>query len=223
VALAHQHATDKALRVMREAARCFSQVKAQRCPMLKLTHIGSVAIAAIFVTALAIDAADARRGGGGGGRGGFSGVGRGGGGFSGGGMRMQGGGRGFANAGRPSHPIAGRPGVGGPGGPGVGGPGVGGPGGGWAGRPGYGGGGWGGYRPGYGYGWGAAAAGAAIGAGMASSAYGDPYYGSYGYYDQQASYTGQSDPIAECARRFKTYDPASQTYIKSKGVRASCP
>jgi hypothetical protein len=32
-----------------------------------------------------------------------------------------------------------------------------------------------------------------------------------------------ADLIAECARRFRTYDPASQTYIKSKGVRASCP
>jgi hypothetical protein len=185
--------------------------------MLKLTHIGAVAIAAIFVTALAIDAADARRGGGGGGRGGGGFSRGGGGGFGGGGMRagggmrvQGGGGRGFANAGRPSHPIAGRPGAGG----------------GWAGRPGYGGGGWGGgYRPGYG--WGAAAAGAAIGTGLAYSGYSDPY-GSYGYYDQQASYVqpdygAQSDPIAECARRFKTYDPASQTYIKSKGVRASCP
>ena len=34
---------------------------------------------------------------------------------------------------------------------------------------------------------------------------------------------GEGDPIAECARRFKTYDPASQTYIVRKGVRASCP
>ena len=33
----------------------------------------------------------------------------------------------------------------------------------------------------------------------------------------------QGDPIAACARRFKTYDPASQTYIVRKGVRASCP
>ena len=68
---------------------------------------------------------------------------------------------------------------------------------------------------------GAAAAAATVGAGLAYSSY-DPYYGGYGYYDDGA-YAEQSDPIAECARRFKTYDPASQTYIVSKGVRASCP
>ena len=114
---------------------------------------------------------------------------------------------------RPSHPIAGRPGVGNrpgwggrPGGPN------------WAGRPGY------GYRPGYG--WGAAAAGAAVGAGLAYGAY-DPYYG-YGYggdygYDEGAYAAQPDDAIAECARRFRTYDPASQTYVVRQGVRARCP
>jgi hypothetical protein len=179
-------------------------------------RIGSLTIAALFATALAIDAADARRGGGGGG-----GM-RGGGGFSGGGMRGGGGGgRGFASAGagrgHVSHPIS-RPGTGGPG---VGNrPGYGG---GWGNRPGYGGG-WGGYRPGYG--WGAAAAAGAVGAGLAyGSGYGysDPYYGSYGYNSADVSSAGMSDPVAECARRFKTYDPASQTYIRRPGERASCP
>ena len=64
-----------------------------------------------------------------------------------------------------------------------------------------------------------------VGAGLAYGAY-DPYYGyDYGYYDEGAyePVVGQGDPIAECARRFKTYDPASQTYIVRKGVRASCP
>jgi hypothetical protein len=63
-----------------------------------------------------------------------------------------------------------------------------------------------------------------VGAGIASSAY-DPYYGygGYGYTQQDVSYAAPSDPIAECARRFKTYDPASQTYVRSKGVRAACP
>lgn len=169
--------------------------------MRTVMHIGSVAIAAVFALALVSDAADARRGGGGGG-----------------GMRGP----------HISKPIA-RPGGGGnwanrPGG-----------GGNWAGRP--------GYRPGWnnpgyrpGYGWGAAAAAGAIGAGIAYGAYGSGYYGS-GYYDEPAysypSYTyeaaaapeveGESDAIAECARRFKTYDAASQTYVQSKGVRASCP
>ena len=87
------------------------------------------------------------------------------------------------------------------------------------GRPGY------GYRPGYG--WGAAAAGVAVGAGLAYGAY-DPYYGyGYGYYDEGAyaaqPVVGEGDPIAECARRFRTYDPASQTYIVRKGERACCP
>lgn len=60
-----------------------------------------------------------------------------------------------------------------------------------------------------------------VGAGLAYGAY-DPYYG---YYDEgeYEPVVGQGDPIAECARRFKTYDPASQTYIVRKGVRASCP
>jgi len=44
-----------------------------------------------------------------------------------------------------------------------------------------------------------------------------------GYYEEGATQVAESDPVAECARRFRTYDPASQTYIKRKGVRASCP
>jgi len=184
-----------------------------------------VAIASVFALALAIDAADARRGGGGGG---FSGGGMRGGGFSGGGMRAGGGGARFATGGsgmRPSHPIA-RPGA--PGG-GVG----------WGNRPvnrpGYGPGWGGGYRPGYG--WGAAAAVGAVGAGLAYSAYNNGYYdpgyydpGYYdpGYYDPgyvtaEPAAGSSDDAIAECARLFKTYDPVSQTYIKRKGVRASCP
>jgi hypothetical protein len=186
--------------------------------MLTFKHLGCVAIAGAFALALAIDAADARRGGGGGGMrgggGGFSGGGmRGGGGFSGGGMR--GGGAAIRGGGRAhvSNPIA-RPGPGNrgnwanrPGGPGRGN------------RPGYNPG-W-GYRPGYG--WGAAAAAGAIGAGIAASIYYDPYYGGYGYYDEGAYAAAPGDPIAECARRFKTYDPASQTYVVRKGVRARCP
>ena len=184
---------------------------------LTFKHLGCVAIAAVFAMALAIDAADARRGGGGGGMrgggGGFSGGGgmRGGGSFSGGmrgggGAAIRGGGRAHV-----SHPIA-RPGGGWANRPGNRPPG-------WANRPGYNPG-W-GYRPGYG--WGAAAA---VGAGLAASAYYDPYYyGGYGYYDEgaYAAPAGPDDAIAECARRFKTYDPASQTYVVRKGVRARCP
>ena len=176
--------------------------------MPTLKHTGSIMIAAAFVMAIAIDAADARRGGGGGMRGG---------GFSGGGG-MRGGG--FAGAGRAgfagrgahvSQPIA-RPGIGNR--PGYGRPGYGS---GWGNRPGYGPGY--GYRPGYA--WGAAA----VGAGLAYGAYNNGYYGYdsgyYGYDD--GSYAAVSDPIEECARRFRTYDRASQTYIVRKGQRASCP
>jgi hypothetical protein len=167
--------------------------------MRTFMNIGAVVITAAFALAIAIDTADARRGGGGG-RG-----------FGGGGMRagsVGSAGR-FAGAGprgpHVSHPIA-RPGIGNR------------PGGGWAGnRPG-----WDnrpGYRPGYGYpgyGWGAAAA---LGAGLAYSTYDNGYYG----YTDDGAYAASSDAIAECARRYKTYDPASQTYIKRKGERASCP
>ena len=69
-------------------------------------------------------------------------------------------------------------------------------------------------------------AGAAVGAGLAYGAY-DPYYG-YGYgsdygYDEGAYAAQPDDAIAECARRFRTYDPASQTYVVRKGQRARCP
>jgi hypothetical protein len=166
--------------------------------------IGSFAIAIACAQMIAPDTADARRGGGG--------AGMRGGGFSGGGMRAGGFGGARAGLGGPrgphvSNPIA-RPGAGN-----------------WPGwdnrpinRPGYGPGY--GYRPGYG--WGAAAA---LGTGLAYSAYNSGYYGSgyYGAYDEGPSTGSSEDPVAECARRFKTYDPASQTYIRSKGVRASCP
>ena len=170
--------------------------------------LAALAAVVMLTASLIPDDAYARRGGGGG---------RGGGGFHGGGGMHAGrihggGGHRYAGAGRmrPSHPIAGRPIAGRPGGPIAGRPGrpI-------AGYPGYGG----GYRPGWGYG--AAAIGTAAAAGAYYGNYGnDPYYND----DDSGSYVAaESDPIAECARRFKTYDAASQTYVKRKGVRASCP
>ena len=178
--------------------------------MLTFKYFGCAAIAAGLAMAVAIDTADARRGGGGGMRGG---------GFHGGGARVGGGARfaGGAAGLRPSHPIAGRGQGGWANRPG------------WGNRPGYGSGWANGYRPGYG--WGAAAA---VGAGVAAgAAYGYPQYGygygdagygygNTGYYDTQPV-AASSDAAAECARRFKTYDPASGTYIRSKGVRVPCP
>jgi BA14K-like protein len=103
--------------------------------------------------------------------------------------------------------------------------------------PRYGGGGWhGGYRGGYrhhGYGGGfipGAVAGAVIGGALASSSYG--YYGpSYGYYDDGYYDDGAvavappvgDDSVAYCMQRYKSYDPASGTYLGYDGQRHPCP
>jgi hypothetical protein len=183
--------------------------------MLTFKHIGAAAIASIFVVAMAVDSADARRGGGGGGARA--------GGMGGGGAAMRAGGAGRAGLANPgsrraqvSQPIA-RPGIGNrPGGGGE-----------WAGnRPG-GGAGWAGNRPGWdnrpGWGWGAAAVGAGI---AASSYYGDGYSGygyGDGYYGGYTEAANTSDAVAYCAQRFRSYDVASQTYLARNGRRVSCP
>lgn len=178
--------------------------------MLTLKHVGYALLAALFVTAIAVDAADARGGGGG---------------ARGGGMRAGGlgGGSRVAHIGgpRPSHPIAGRPG--GPGGPGR--PDWGRPGRpGWGGGSGnWGGGNWGGYWPGYGVGIGLGA----LGAGLAYSNWCDPYYnnGCYDYGYQGTGYQDgyQDNDVAYCAQRFRSYDVASQTYLAKSGKRVRCP
>ncbi|MBW7963852.1 BA14K family protein [Bradyrhizobium sp. BR 10261] len=82
----------------------------------------------------------------------------------------------------------------------------------------------GGFWPGF-------AAGAAIG-GLGSYAYyGGPYYGDGyyddGYYDDSATVavvpdTG-GDSSAYCAQRYRSYDPASGTYLGYDGLRHPCP
>ena len=105
------------------------------------------------------------------------------------------------------------------------------------------------YRRGYGYGLGGVGLGLGLGAGLGLAAgglygggygypgygygYDDGYYapaGGYapaGYYGTETVTTGvgagDDDAVAECARRFKTYDPQSQTYVAKRGVRRSCP
>jgi BA14K-like protein len=194
-----------------------------------------------------------RGGGGGGGMraggGGFGGGGMRASGLGGGGMRAASFNRGGAIAGnrggsfnRVSNPIRtadigrpGRPDVGLPGRPGNRPD--------WGNRPGWGwGGGWnGGYWGNSGWGWGAAAVGAGLAYGAASSFCDpnyDPYcsggyasygyapgaYGAYGYAPMSsgAAY-GSADAVAECARRFRSYDPASQTYLAYNGQRIQCP
>jgi hypothetical protein len=206
--------------------------------MLILKHIGAAVIAAVIATAMVVDKADARRGGGGGGGGARAGS-------LGGGARV-------ANAGslaRVSRPIAGRPGIGRLGRPG---PGWGG-GWGWGAAaagaaavgtglayasstycdP---------YYASYGYcGYGAYA-------NYGSYAYAPPTYGanygsivpassSYGSYANgtfgslgvtrpttyEVTYAAAPDAIADCARRFRSYDPASQTYLSYGGQRVPCP
>jgi hypothetical protein len=50
------------------------------------------------------------------------------------------------------------------------------------------------------------------------------YYGPYGYYyPPYAYYPPAGVAIASCARRFKSYDPYSMTYLGYDGLRHPCP
>jgi hypothetical protein len=85
---------------------------------------------------------------------------------------------------------------------------------------------------------GAVAAGAVIGGAIAANdAY--AYYGGPAYYDQPAYYDDDQyvddgavavvpvpageDSAAYCAQRYRSYDPASGTYLGFDGLRHSCP
>jgi len=100
----------------------------------------------------------------------------------------------------------------------------------WGGR-GFGGGGrgWGGRGwGGGGFGWGVGAGllgGAIIGGALAAPYYyGAPYYPPTvydpGYYPAPAYGGGD---VAYCARRYRSYDPASGTFLGNDGLRHSCP
>lgn len=85
----------------------------------------------------------------------------------------------------------------------------------------------GGFWPGF-------ATGVAVG-GLGSYAYYGGYGGGYGYYDDPYYYSGYYDEpsvavvqdgggdSAYCAQRFKSYDPASGTYLGYDGRRHPCP
>lgn len=100
----------------------------------------------------------------------------------------------------------------------------------WGGRGWHGGGGYGGgYGGGWGHrhgGWGGGAAagiagfatGAIIGGALASQ---PNYYG--GYAAAPAYGGGGGDAVAYCQSRFRSYDPASGTYLGYDGLRHSCP
>ncbi len=103
-------------------------------------------------------------------------------------------------------------------------------------RGGFGRGGWGGgWRGGRGFGWGGAAAGLAAGAIIGGAvAASQPWYGydydySPGYYSYGYAPGGYvatapgGDDVAYCEQRFRSYDPASGTYLGYDGLRHPCP
>ena len=86
----------------------------------------------------------------------------------------------------------------------------------------------GGFWPGVGVGVGL---GLASGYGYYGSGYYDPYYdNSYAYYNDDGYYDDSTvavvpggDDAASCAQRYRSYDPASGTYLGYDGLRHSCP
>jgi hypothetical protein len=84
-----------------------------------------------------------------------------------------------------------------------------------------------GYGRGYGYRRGPGA-GAAVGAGIAGLAAGAIIGGAIANSQAQAApvYAGPgqgADAVAYCARRFRSYDPASASYLGNDGARHACP
>ena len=68
----------------------------------------------------------------------------------------------------------------------------------------------------------------AVGIGSTYGYYGSPSYydNSYGYYDDSAVAAAPpagDDAVAYCMQRYKSYDPASGTYLGYDGQRHPCP
>lgn len=82
---------------------------------------------------------------------------------------------------------------------------------------------------GWGWGWGGFAAGAIIGSALVAPYYYRGYYPyAYPYYPPPpplVSYGGPAggDAVASCAQRYKSYDPASGTFLGYDGARHHCP
>ena len=78
----------------------------------------------------------------------------------------------------------------------------------------------GGYGGGWGYYGGGLAAGAILGGLLAA-----PYYDGYGYNGYGYGYEAPVDDsaVAYCVQRFRSYDPASGTYLGNDGYRHPCP
>ena len=68
----------------------------------------------------------------------------------------------------------------------------------------------------------------ALGIGSTYGYYGSPSYydDSYGYYDDgavAAAPPAGDDAVAYCTQRYRSYDPASGTYLGNDGQRHPCP
>jgi len=81
-----------------------------------------------------------------------------------------------------------------------------------------------GHHGGWGWGGGAIggfAAGALLGSALAAPGY---YFDDPGYYDVPDVYAGpDANAEAYCAQRYRSYDPASGTYLGYDGMRHPCP
>ncbi len=71
------------------------------------------------------------------------------------------------------------------------------------------------------------AAGALVGGALAAPyAYGGgPYYNEAPapYYEDEGGAAASADPVAYCSQRYRSYDPASGTYLGYDGLRHPCP
>jgi hypothetical protein len=78
----------------------------------------------------------------------------------------------------------------------------------------------GGYRGGYGRGYGGAGIGLGLATGLivGGALAARPYYGAPAY-----GYGPPPDEVGYCMQRFKSYDPASGTYLGYDGMRHPCP
>jgi hypothetical protein len=88
--------------------------------------------------------------------------------------------------------------------------------------------GWGGHYHHHRHGWGGAGVGLGIASGLllggAIAAGSSPYYyGGPGYYYEPAPGPVYDDSVSYCMSRFKSYDPASGTYLGYDGLRHPCP
>jgi hypothetical protein len=83
----------------------------------------------------------------------------------------------------------------------------------------------GGYGGGWGYYGGGLAVGAILGGLLAAPYYGGGYYDGYGYDGYGYGYEAPADDsgVAYCMQRFRSYDPASGTYLGNDGHRHPCP